>query len=129
MTVQPIQPQDHRPSTKKVTAGSKRRKQAAMDAEAVGIRIDGVDYVINPHDLTGRVEMEIRREIGMGLAELQERLEKSPGLDYLGMFMWAVRHANGEPVDLMDVLDDIRADSDVEVLLGDDAAKATGPKA
>lgn len=118
-------PQDHKAPAKKVTAGSKRRKQAAMDAEAVGIRVDGVDYVINPNDLTGRVEMEIRREIGMGLAELQQRLSESPGLDYLGMFMWAVRHANGETVDLLDVLDGVSAGSDVDVI---DSPEA-GPKA
>lgn len=108
-----VQPQDR---LKKVTAGAKKRQQQAMDADAVGVRIDGVDYVINPHDLTGRVEMEIRREIGMGLAELQQRLETSPGIDYLGMFMWAVRHANGETVDLLTVLDSVSAGSDVEVL-------------
>lgn len=129
MTVQPVEPQDHMPPARRQTASSKKRKQQAIDADAVGVRIDGVDYVVNPHDLTGRVEFEIRREIGMGLAELQERLEKSPGLDYLGMFMWAVRHANGETVDLMSVLDEIRADSDVEVLTADDAAGSAGPKA
>jgi len=123
----PTQPQDHKPPAKKVTGGAKRRQQQAMDADAVGIRIDGVDYIINPHDLTGRVEMEIRREIGMGLAELQQRLEASPGVDYLGMFMWAVRHAQGDPVGLYDVLDGVSAGSDVEVLNGEDVPAA--PKA
>ena len=127
MTVQPIQPTDHQRPRKQAERAAKRRQQQ-MDSEAVGIRIDGVDYVINPNDLTGRVEMEIRKEIGMGFAELSARLQTSPGMDYLGMFMWAVRHANGEQVDLMDILDGVSAGSDVEVLtdVEDSAPKARG---
>lgn len=128
MSVQPIrQPDDHRPKDRRHTASSKKRRQEAIDAEAVGIRIDGVDYVINPNDLTGRIEMEIRKEIGMGLAELQQKLEASPGMDYLGMFMWAVRHANGDDVGLYEVLDSVSAGSSVEVLSEDE--KAAVPKA
>lgn len=129
MTV--AQPQDHLPAKRSPNqaARARKRKQQQMDADAVGIRIDGVEYVINPHDLTGRVEFQIRERLGMGLAELHERLERSPGLDYLGMFMWAVKHANGEDVDLMDVLDTIRGDSDVEVMKADEAGAAVGPKA
>lgn len=124
MTVQPIQPQDHRPAKSAQRAKSRRQKE--LDADAMGFRVDGVEYVINAHDLTGRVEMEIRKELGMGLAELQQRLEQSPGMDYLGMFMWAVRHANGEDVDLMTVLDGVNAGSDFEVITD---AKAPAPKA
>lgn len=131
MTVQPIKPQDRRPSMKKTTAGSKKRKQSAMDAEAVGLVIDGREYVISPNDLTGRVEFEIRRECGMGVAEIVAAMDRTQGIDYLGMFMWAVRRVHGEEVDLMDVLDDINAGADVEIMKGEDVARALGsaPKA
>lgn len=131
MTVQPIQPQDRRPSLKKTTAGSKKRKQTAMDAEAVGIRIDGRDYVVNPNDVTGRVEFEIRKECGMGVAQIVAAMEQTQGIDYLGMFMWAVRRINGEDVDLMDVLDSVSAAADVEVMKPGEVAAASdsAPKA
>lgn len=124
MTVQPIQPQDRMP--KKVTGGSKRRKQQAMDSDAFGIRIDGEDYVLNPNDMTGAAEFRIRKEIGMGISELSQRLQTSPGADYLGMFMWAVRVAHGEhDLELMEVLENVSMGSDVEVIEEPD----TGPKA
>lgn len=133
MTVQPIKPQDHlqpqRP--KKAAERAKKRQQQAMDAEAVGVRIDGRDYVINPNDLTGRLEFEIRRECGMGVAEIVANMERTQGIDFLGMFMWAVRKSHGEDVDLMDVLDSVSAGSDVEVMTEDEVASAqeSGPKA
>ncbi len=131
MSVQPINPQDRRPSMKKQTAGSKSRKQAAMDAEAVGFRLDGVDYVINPNDLTGRLEFEIRSECGMGVAEIAEAMGRTGGIDFLGMFMWACKKSRGENVELLDVLDSVNAGSDVEILEGDELAEALGsaPKA
>lgn len=129
MTVQPMQPRDRQ--AKKTAERANARRQREMDAEAVGIRIDGVDYIVNPNDITGRLEFEIRRQCGMGVAEIAAALERTQGIDYLGMFMWAVRHAHGEDVDLMDVLDGVSAGSDVEVLTKAalKAAAAEVPKA
>jgi hypothetical protein len=127
VTVQPIrEPQDHRRPAKQAQRVS-ARKQKAMDAEAVGIRIDGVDYVINPNDITGSVERRIRQTIGKGFVELQMLLQEHPGIDLLGEFMWAVRYANGErDLDLDTVLDSVSYGSDVEVLT---EAQESSPKA
>jgi hypothetical protein len=90
-----------------------------------------VDYVVNPNDITGRAEFEIRRECGMGVAEIVEAMNRTQGIDYLGMFMWAVRHAHGEDVDLMTVLEGVSAGSDVEVMTSTEIAEvaAVAPKA
>lgn len=120
MTVQPIKPQDHQPPARRQTASSRKRQQAAMDAQTVVIRVEGVEYTLNPNDITGAVEYRIRKEIGMGLEELSGKLEASPGVDYLGMFLWACRLAGGETdLDLMEVLEGISHGSDVEVVAGD----------
>lgn len=126
---EPRQPQDRQRPRK--TSGSKRQRQAATDAAAVGLSIDGVEYVINPNDLTGWVEYEIRRECGMGVAEIVAAMERTQGIDYLGMFMWAVRRANGEDVALREVLEGISAGSDVEVMSKKELAAAaqSAPKA
>jgi hypothetical protein len=129
VTVQPIQrpePQDRRRPAKQAER-VQARKQKAMDAEAVGIRIDGVEYVINPNDITGSVERKIRQTIGKGIPELQIDLKERPGIDLLGEFMWAVRFANGErDLGLDEVLDSVSYGSDVEIMV--DAGEAA-PKA
>lgn len=99
-----------------------------MDADTVGVRIDGVDYVINPHDLTGSLDRGIRQVIGKGFAELHRDLQHHPGIDLLGEFMWAVRYANGErDLSLDEVLDSVNYGSEVEVI--ENAKPASGPKA
>jgi hypothetical protein len=91
--------QPHRPPGAARTEGhrgSKKRAQAAMDAETFGIRVDGVDYIINPNDMTGSVERKIRRRsIGRSFAQLQVAFEREMGIDLLGELMWAIRFANG----------------------------------
>lgn len=127
MTVQPIrEPEDHQRPARQAQR-SKARRQQQMDSEAVGIRIDGVDYVINPNDITGSVERRIRQVIGKGFVEIQTALQEHPGIDLLGEFMWAVRYANGErDLDLDAVLDSVSYGSDVEVLAD---AQESAPKA
>lgn len=124
MTVQPIQPQDRRP--KKATERAKKRKQETMDAQQFGIRVDGRDYVLNPNDITGAVEYLIRQRLGMGLAELAEKTQASPGFDYVGMFLWACRVAQGErDLDLMEVLEGISGGSVIEEVEVDEIPKAS----
>jgi hypothetical protein len=125
VTVSPIQPQDHRPPAKRATASSKKRKQAAMDGEFFAIRVDGVDYVLNPNDITGAVEYKFRRELGMGLAEYAMAAQDSPGVDQVGALMWACRMAHGEDIELLDVLETISMGSSIEEI--EDATPA--PKA
>ena len=63
----------------------------------------------------------------MGLAELTQKLQESPGVDYLGMFMWACRLAHGDDVELMEVLEGVSHGSDVEVVEEpEQAPKASG---
>lgn len=109
------QPQDRKPPARKTTAGSKKRAQEALDAETFGIRVDGVDYILNPNDMTGSVERKIRQELGRSFAQLQVAFEREMGIDLLGELMWAIRFANGERDLLLDdVLDSVSYASSVE---------------
>jgi hypothetical protein len=119
----PIQPQDRRPA--KSAQRAKARKQAEKDKQMFGIRVDGRDYILNPHDVTGAAEYLIRKELGMGLSELADKTKASPGFDYVGMFLWAVRVAKGErDLDLMEVLEEISGGSVIEEI-----EVEVGPKA
>lgn len=126
MTVQPIQPQDRRP--KKSAERANKRKQAEMDAEAIGIRVDGVEYVLNRNDITGRAEADIRKQVGMSVTEIVDAMGRG-GLDYVCMFMWACKFLQGEDVDLDDLLDSVSAASDAEMLTPDEIQASQGPKA
>jgi hypothetical protein len=111
----PRQPQDHTPPARKTTVGSKKRAQQALDAETFGLRVDGVDYILNPNDMTGSVERKIRNELGRSFAQLQVAFEREMGIDLLGELMWAIRFANGERDLLLDdVLDSVSYASSVE---------------
>lgn len=115
-----------RPTTaRKVTPKSEKNRAAALD-QAFGVRVDGKDYILVPADLTGLVEMRIRRETGLSVLELIHGIITSPGADMLGMFMWATRFAAGEDVDLVEVLESINFDSDAEVI---EDAKPPAPEA
>lgn len=125
MTVQPIQPQDHRP--KKQAERARARRQKAMDDGRITLRIDDREYSINRADITGLAEFEIRATIGMSLTELCIQMEQTPGMDRVGMFMWACRYVNGErDLDFMDVLADVSMDVDVEIVSN---PKEPAPKA
>lgn len=128
MSVQPIrEPQDRRP--KKAAERATTRKQKAMDAEAFGMRVDGEDYILNPNDLTGRLDFEIRRDCGMGVIEILQAAERTSGMDFVGMFMWACKRAQGVDADLMEMLDKVNANMDAELMTPEDIAEATAPKA
>lgn len=91
-----------------------------------GMKVDGVEYTLNPNDLTGAVEFRIRERLGMGLAELSEKVQASPGFDYIGMFLWACRVAKGETdLDLMEVLEGISAGSEIDEIEVKPAPKAS----
>lgn len=115
-----------RPTTaRKVTPKSEKNRTEALD-QTFGIRVDGEEYLLVPADMTGLVEMRIRRETGMGVAELIEKIQKSPGVDLLGMFMWASRIASGAAADLEEVLASVNFASDVDVV---EDAKPPAPEA
>ena len=112
MTVQPIQPQDRRP--KKATERARNRKQQAMDAETFAVRVDGKDYILNPNDITGATEFRFRKEVGTSIGEYTANAQTAPSIDQLGVLMWAARLANGEEVELMEVLEGITLGSKIE---------------
>ena len=126
MTVQPIQPMDHQ-RPQKQAARAKARRQKEIDDGAICLKIDDREYTLNQADITGVVEFEIRAKLGMSLTELCMRLESAPGMDYIGMFMWACRYVNGErELDFMDVLAEVSMDVDVEIV---QKPKEPAPKA
>lgn len=122
MTVQPIQPQDHQRPAKQAQR-AKARRQKELDDGALCLKIDGQEYSINRADITGVVEYEIRQKLGMSVTEIAMKLQTAPGMDLIGMFMWAVRYVNGERgLDFMEVLAEVSMDIDVEFVKGPSAA-------
>jgi hypothetical protein len=97
-----------------------------MDAETFGIRVDGVDYMVNPNDMTGSVERKIRQTIGRSFVQLQVAFEREMGIDLLGELMWAIQFANGasEVGDLDSVLDSVS----YELRCRGDQGPGAGPK-
>lgn len=105
-----------------------KKKAAVREAldETQEILIDGVPYKITPADLTGLVEMRIRKETGYSAAQIGEMLVAAPGADLVGMFMWACRIAKGDEVSLEEVLGSVSGASVVEVK---DGAEPDPPEA
>ena len=118
MTVQPIQPQDHqRPAKQSERARTRRQKE--LDKGTLCLRIDGREYTMNRADITGVVEYEIRGKLGMSMTELCMKMQTAPGMDLIGMFMWACRYIDGErDLDFMDVLAEVSMDIDAEIVSG-----------
>lgn len=105
-----------RPSTtRKVTPKSEANRKAILD-EAIGIKVDGVEHSIRPADMNGLVERQIRSTIGMGALELFESLERSPGMDLIGMWIWVCEYVNGnENADLDAALGSVSWASDIDI--------------
>jgi type IV secretory pathway VirB3-like protein len=59
----------------------------------------------------------------MSVTEIAMKLQTSPGMDLIGMFMWAVRYINGErDLDFMEVLAEVSMDIDVEFVTNPEPA-------
>lgn len=101
--------------TKKPTASSEAKRKKELD-QSFAIRIDGDDYVLTPSDLTGVQEMEIRKATGYSVTTLIREISLNPGVDLVGIFMWAVKLSQGEPADLLEILESISYASDVDVI-------------
>jgi type IV secretory pathway VirB3-like protein len=123
VTVQPIrEPQDHKRPVKQAQR-AKARRQKELDDGTLSLRIDGQTYSLNRADVTGVVEYEIRGKLGMSVTEIAMKLQTSPGMDLIGMFMWAVRYINGErDLDFMEVLAEVSMDIDVEFVTNPEPA-------
>lgn len=100
---------------KKHTNSSEAKRKKELD-QSFGIRIDGEDYTLTPADLSGVQEMRIRRETGYSVTTLIQELEKAPGVDLIGIFMWVCNLSQGKAADLNEILEGISYASDVDVI-------------
>lgn len=100
---------------RKSTPKTEKARKEALD-EDFSIRIDGTVYTIVPADLTGLLEMKVRRDTGMTVAEIVTKLQDSPGLDLLGAFMYSCELAAGRDADYEGILGSISYASDIEVV-------------
>ena len=110
---------------KKHTNSSEAKRKQELD-ESFGIRIDGVDYILTPADVTGLQEMRIRKESGYSVTSLIRELSIEPGVDHLGIFMWVCNLTQGKPADLEAILEGVSMASEVEII---DSAEPALPKA
>jgi hypothetical protein len=100
---------------KKHTTASESKRDKMLD-DSFGIRIDGIDYVLTPADLTGVQELRIRRETGYSVTTLIQELQTAPGVDLIAMFMWACSLSQGKSADLEQILGSVSYASDVEIM-------------
>lgn len=102
------------PLARKHTRTTIAKQDAQLD-QTVEVLIDGESYKLTPADLTGIHEMRIRKETGLSVSEILTKLQESPGIDLLGMFMFACAIAAGDNPDLMEILGGISYASEVEI--------------
>jgi hypothetical protein len=100
------------------TPKDEKAREAALD-ESFTIRIDDEVYTIDPADITGLLEMKVRRETGMSVTEIISKMQSAPGIDLIGCFMYACEVAAGREADLEKILGSVSMDSDFEVVDGD----------
>ncbi|WP_332645108.1 hypothetical protein [Aeromicrobium sp.] len=113
-----------RPSlAKKQTPASEAKRKQELD-QSFAIRVDGVDYVLTPSELTGVQEMEIRRQTGYSVTTLIREITLNPGVDLIGIFKWACNLSQGKPADLLESLESVSYASDVDVI-GEDVEPAS----
>lgn len=118
----------NRPSlAKKHTRKTDAARQEALDQQRAGMRIKGTLYVVNPADISGSRDRQLRRACGYTVASLLMELQGTPGLDTVAAFMLAAEVAAGDDVDEVRyeaLLDTISYGDTIEVLTGDDLADA-----
>lgn len=100
------------------TPKDEKVRQAELD-ESMTIKIDGEPYTLTPADITGLVEMKVRRETGMSVMEIIQTMQSSPGMDLVGCFMYACEVAAGRDADLEKILGSVSMGSDFEVVDGE----------
>lgn len=106
----------NRPSTaRKRTPRDEAARKAALD-DSLTIEVDGERYTLMPADMTGLVEMKVRRETGMSVAEIMSKIQTAPGMDLIGCFMYACEVASGRDADLEKILASVNWGSDFDVV-------------
>jgi hypothetical protein len=105
-----------RPSTaRKRTPKDEAAREAALD-EQFTIRVDEVSYTLSPADITGLVEMRVRKETGMSVMEIITKMQVAPGMDLIGCFMYACEVGAGRDADLEKILGSVSMNSDFDVV-------------
>lgn len=110
---------------RKRTPRDEKRREDALD-ESMTIRIDDEPYTLVPADITGLVEMRVRRETarilggrGMSVVEIMQEMQAHPGMDLIGCFMYACEIAAGRDADLEKILGSVSLGSDFDVVDGE----------
>lgn len=116
-----------RPKLNKQASKAEKDRQAALD-ESMDVRIDGTVYSIVLADITGLVEMRIRRETGFSVMELITKMQgDSMGMDVLGCFMYACEVAAGRDANLEAILASVSWASEVDVVESAEAEPVPQP--
>lgn len=106
----------NRPSTaRKRTPADEKKREAELN-ESFAIRVDDTEYKLVPADITGLAEMKVRRETGMSITELIQKLQANPGMDLIGCFMYACEIAAGREADLEKILGSVSWASEFDVV-------------
>lgn len=105
-----------RPSlAKKHTPKSEKAREDALN-ENFSLRVDDEVYTIVPADITGLAEMKIRRETGMSVMEIINKMQTAPGMDLIGCFMYACEISRGREADLEKILGSVSLASEFDVV-------------
>lgn len=108
-----------RPSTaRKRTPADEKKREAELDRDFT-IRVDDTAYTLVPADITGLTEMKVRRETGMSVTELIDKLQSHPGMDLIGCFMYACEIAAGREANLEKILGSVSYASEFDVVDGE----------
>lgn len=112
------QPANRPSTTRKRTPKTEKAREDALN-EDFTIRIDDHSYTLVPADITGLIEMKVRRETGLSVMEIISKMQAAPGMDLIGMFMYACEVAAGRDANLEKILGSISFGSDFEVVDAD----------
>lgn len=110
-----------RPPLNQKASKAEKERQKALD-EHMTIEVDGERYTIVPADITGLAEMKIRRDTGMPVMEIIQKMQTAPGMDLIGCFMYACEIASGRDADLEKILGSVSWGSDFDVVDADGEA-------
>lgn len=116
----------NRPSTaRKRTPADEKKREAELN-EDYTIEVDGTRYTLVPADVTGLLDMKVRRDTatllggkGLSVTEIIDAISESPGLDRIACFMYAAEVAAGRDADLEKILGSVSLNSEFEIVDGD----------
>lgn len=100
-------------------------RRADADAVRVGVRVNDVDYVLRPNEITAKQTAALRRETGVSLQALMKQAETDPDIDTIAALVWLARLQTGETVAFDDVAAEIGYDSTIDELSPEEADAAT----